>query len=213
MRPGIFYVLLTCIIGRFVGLPSGPVGKDAETVVYKTEVKVIPAEIVYEFSRTVGPGRLVTRQAPQDGWERITYQVTMVAGKPVRKIAIERQKQLPVNGLCLMGIQASGASRGSYVRSHVLTMHASAYDPTGGRGARATGRTASGIPARKGVVAVDPDVIALGTKLYVEGYGFAIAADRGSAIQGKRIDLCYNTRREALRFGRRSVRVHILKSR
>jgi 3D (Asp-Asp-Asp) domain-containing protein len=69
------------------------------------------------------------------------------------------------------------------------------------------------MPARKGVVAVDPDVVALGTKLYVEGYGFAIAADRGRAIQGKRIDLCYNTRREALRFGRRVVKVHILKTR
>lgn len=213
MRPGIFYVLLTCTLWRLVGLPSNAAVTDTETVLYKTEVKVIPAEIVYEFSRTVGPGRLVTRQVPQDGWERITYQITMFAGKPVRKVAIERQKQPPVNGLCLMGAQASNTSRGSYVRSHVLTMHASAYDPTGGRGAGATGRTATGIPARKGVVAVDPEVIALGTRLYVEGYGFAIAADRGSAIQGKRIDLCYNTRREALRFGRRSVKVHILKSR
>ena len=62
---------------------------------------------------------------------------------------------------------------------------------------------------RVGVVAVDPRVIPLGTLLYVEGYGFAIASDIGSAIKGNKIDLCYTTRKEALRFGRKKVRVHI----
>lgn len=211
MRPGIFYVSLICLLGHAVGIRG--TAQDTERVVYKTEVKVLPADVVYEFSRTVGPGRLVTRQAPQDGWERVTYQVTLVGEKPVRKVAIERHTQAPVHGLCHMGAQTSSTSRGSFIRSHVLTMHASAYDPSAGRGASATGRTATGVRARKGVVAVDPKVVKLGTRLYVEGYGFAIAADTGGAIRGKRIDLCYNTRGEALRFGRRTVKVHILKSR
>jgi hypothetical protein len=47
--------------------------------------------------------------------------------------------------------------------------------------------------------------------LYVEGYGMAIAADTGRAIKGNKIDLCYATRQQALQFGRRKVRVHILR--
>ena len=61
-----------------------------------------------------------------------------------------------------------------------------------------------------GVVAVDPRVIPLKSLVYVEGYGFAIAADTGGAIKGKRIDLCYPSRAMAKRFGRRNVRVHLL---
>jgi 3D (Asp-Asp-Asp) domain-containing protein len=47
--------------------------------------------------------------------------------------------------------------------------------------------------------------------VYVEGYGFAIACDTGGAIKGNKIDLCFNSRSTALRHGRRTVRVHVLK--
>ncbi|HET6947256.1 MAG TPA: 3D domain-containing protein, partial [bacterium] len=70
--------------------------------------------------------------------------------------------------------------------------------------------TALGIRAGFGVVAVDPAVIPLGSRLYIEGYGYAIAADTGSAIKGMRIDLGYDTKGQALRFGRRPVRVYII---
>jgi 3D (Asp-Asp-Asp) domain-containing protein len=60
------------------------------------------------------------------------------------------------------------------------------------------------------VIAVDPDVIPLGTEVYVEGYGHAIAADIGSAIQGNRIDIHVPTKQEALDWGRRTVNVTIL---
>ncbi len=65
--------------------------------------------------------------------------------------------------------------------------------------------------AQKGVVAVDTRFIPLGTRLYIPGYGLAVAADRGSAIKGNRIDLCFNTYAEAVRFGRRIVEVYILR--
>ena len=65
--------------------------------------------------------------------------------------------------------------------------------------------------ATKGVVAVDTRVIPMGTRLYIPGYGFAIAADRGSAIKGLRIDLCFDTYAEARRFGSRRVDVYILR--
>jgi 3D (Asp-Asp-Asp) domain-containing protein len=67
--------------------------------------------------------------------------------------------------------------------------------------------------ATYGLVAVDPRVIPLGTHLYVEGYGFALAADTGGAIKGNRIDLCYDSVAFANRFGRKKVRVHVLETR
>ncbi|HSK46872.1 MAG TPA: 3D domain-containing protein [Coriobacteriia bacterium] len=70
--------------------------------------------------------------------------------------------------------------------------------------------TATGMLARHGVVAVDPAVIPLGTRLYVQGYGMAVAADTGSAIRGARIDLCFDTVAEARAWGRRTVTVYLL---
>jgi 3D (Asp-Asp-Asp) domain-containing protein len=71
------------------------------------------------------------------------------------------------------------------------------------------GRTALGVPVRKGVVAVDPQLIPLGTKLHVPGYGPSLAADVGTAIKGRIIDLwCPNTA-EARAWGRRSVTITV----
>jgi 3D (Asp-Asp-Asp) domain-containing protein len=72
------------------------------------------------------------------------------------------------------------------------------------------GRTYTGKKAGFGTVAVDKRVIPLGTKLYIEGYGYAEATDIGGAIKGNRIDLCFETYREAEMFGRRKVKVYIL---
>lgn len=79
-----------------------------------------------------------------------------------------------------------------------------------------TGITASGMKAVYGCVAVDPRVIPLGTKLYIETpdggyiYGHSIAADTGGAIKGNRVDLFFPTHHEALQFGRKAVNVYIL---
>ncbi len=69
------------------------------------------------------------------------------------------------------------------------------------------GRTASGLPVGPGVVAVDPSVIPLGTRMYVPGYGPAIAADVGSAIKGALIDLWFPTTAQARAWGRRTVTI------
>ena len=93
-----------------------------------------------------------------------------------------------------------------------MLMEASAYDPSPATiGPGATGRTAMGLRATYGHVAVDPRVIKMGTKVFVEGYGFAIASDKGSAIKGNRIDLCFDSRSTALAFGRKKVKVHVLR--
>ena len=69
--------------------------------------------------------------------------------------------------------------------------------------------TATGEFVRYGLAAVDTDVIPLGTNLYVEGYGHAIATDTGGAIIGNRIDLAFDSHEEALNWGRRGVNVYI----
>ena len=96
-----------------------------------------------------------------------------------------------------------------------LTMNASAYTAgfscTGKRPGHPHYRiTRSGREVEHGIVAVDPSVIPLGTKLYVDGYGFALAADTGSAIRGYKIDLFMEYIGDALRFGRRNITVWIL---
>lgn len=79
------------------------------------------------------------------------------------------------------------------------------------------GITATGTKAKVGTIAVDPKVIPLGTKVYIEGlngaknYGYAVAEDTGGAIKGNIIDLYFNTHNETINWGRQQVNVYILK--
>lgn len=72
------------------------------------------------------------------------------------------------------------------------------------------GRTATGIQTAPGVVAVDPSVIPLGTRMSIPGYGIGIAADTGGAVQGNTIDLWFPTTAQALQWGRRTVTITLL---
>lgn len=103
----------------------------------------------------------------------------------------------------------------------VITMESTAYtagfESTGKRpGDPGYGVTRSGSRVRPGVVAVDPKVIPLGTKLYVEAldgsrsYGYSTAEDTGGAIKGNKIDLYFESLTAAQRYGRRNVRVYVL---
>lgn len=96
-------------------------------------------------------------------------------------------------------------SRGNRV-NRTLKMEATAYSHGCGNG---DGITATGTIPAVGTIAVDPKVIPMGTKLYVEGYGYGVAADTGGAIKGNKIDLFMESRVEALQWGRREVEVKI----
>lgn len=98
-------------------------------------------------------------------------------------------------------------SRGTMRFKRSLWMEATAYLPTDGS---SHGITASGIPARRGIVAVDPAVIPLGARVFIPGYGLALAADTGGAIVGDRIDLCVEDAGEAWRYGRQDVKVYVI---
>ncbi|MBM3706395.1 MAG: hypothetical protein FJW66_07720, partial [Actinobacteria bacterium] len=90
-----------------------------------------------------------------------------------------------------------------------VTMVATAYY-AGGGGLNGNGITATGLRARKGIVAVDPRTIRLGTRVFIEGYGEAIAADTGGWIKGNRIDLCFDSLEECYRYGRRKIYVYLV---
>ncbi|HZH98157.1 MAG TPA: 3D domain-containing protein, partial [Fimbriimonadaceae bacterium] len=175
------------------------------------ESKVIPCQVVYELTRSVGAGRQIVKEPGQNGKVVRTYTVQFRNGKPVSKALEATERVEPVDKVVLIGTSGYQPSRSRFVKHKTLKMTATAYDPSPQTIPGTTGRTANGMWARHGLVAVDRRVIPLGTLLFVEGYGFAIAADTGGAIKGHKIDLCYNSRSEALRFGRRKVTVHILK--
>lgn len=88
--------------------------------------------------------------------------------------------------------------------SKVLTCKATAYhEPEGSL-------TKSGTLSRVGAIAVDPSVIPLGTKLYVEGYGYCVAEDTGGLIKGNRIDVYFDSEDECINWGVQNVTVYIL---
>ncbi len=109
------------------------------------------------------------------------------------------------------------ASGQTLTYSRKIQVTATAYDTSPGENGGYS-RTALGLKPGYGIVAVDPRVIPLGTKLYIESpdggaswsYGVCIAGDTGGAIKGNRIDLCYNTQGECIQFGRRSATVYVL---
>ncbi|MBP2652947.1 MAG: hypothetical protein H6Q73_516 [Firmicutes bacterium] len=92
----------------------------------------------------------------------------------------------------------------------MLELTSTAYAPGVKDNGKWNNLTYIGTNVRKGVAAVDPTVIPMGTKLWIEGYGEAIAEDQGSAIKGNRIDLAFNSRQEALDYGIKNTKVYVL---
>jgi 3D (Asp-Asp-Asp) domain-containing protein len=210
LRVSATLVMFVCALGAHAGGRGSEICR-VETRVVSTS---IPFNVHYEFSRLVGPGRCIKARNGKDGSITKTYNVYFVDGHPIGKALAYTEKTPPVDAIYQMGRSGFETSRGSFHRSKILTMNASGYDPspaTIGRGA--TGMTATGRHADYGCVAVDPRVIPLNTLVFVEGYGFALACDKGSAIRGNRIDLCFKSRSQAIRFGRKQVKVHIFSDR
>jgi 3D (Asp-Asp-Asp) domain-containing protein/septal ring factor EnvC (AmiA/AmiB activator) len=125
-----------------------------------------------------------------------------------------------LNGAQISRLEAQ--ARVSVARSQTLTTGAApsppaaapAPAPGGGRtmteqstGYALRGTTARGIPVGWGVVAVDPSVIPMGTRMTIPGYGEGVAADTGSAVRGAIIDLWFPTTAQALAWGRRTVTI------
>ena|SRR5690625_386119 len=90
------------------------------------------------------------------------------------------------------------------------TAYTAGYESTGKRpGDPGYGITRSGMAAAPGAIAVDPNVIPLGSVLWVEDYGYGIAIDTGSAIKGSIVDVFFEDVADALEWGRRQVKVRV----
>ena len=124
---------------------------------------------------------------------------TKVVKEPVHKVILKGTREPePV-------VPTISTNKGEFEIVKEYSMKATAYTEIGNN------ITASGMRAAVGVVAVDPRVIPLGTKLYVEGYGYAIAGDTGGAIKNNRIDLYFNTERECVNYGvKNNIKVYVL---
>ncbi len=153
----------------------------------------------------------------REGIQEEKIKVVYEDGREVRRESVLTKIIRPtLNTIIGIGVRTIAGtlttSRGTYRYLELKTMDSTAYSPgpeSCGEYAK-IGETYTGKKAGYGLVAVDPKVIPLGTLLYIEDYGPAEAADIGAAIKGNRIDLCYDTYREAVMYGRRPVKVYIL---
>lgn len=172
----------------------------------------IPYKLVLEPDRTMPYGREEIVAEGVNGRKDVTYRITSENGTVVARDVIHEEIIVPVeNQRARVGIGWRLNDDHPLIAHDVIWMEATAYDPGPESNGKWTGMpTAYGMQVGYGVVAVDPKVIPLGTPLYIDGYGYAIAGDTGGAIKNLRIDLGYNTREEALRFGRREVKVYVL---
>ncbi len=179
----------------------------------RDEVKTTPVAVRYVFNRDLRPGQTkkVTDGAPG---RTVLRHTALRQGETVLHRGTTTVSETPMRpAVFQMGRAGFPTSRGSYTRARVVTMESTAYLPNPGNPRGRPGRTASGRIAGFGIVAVDPRVIPLGTKLFVEGYGFALAADTGGVIKGNIIDVCLPTMTQVRNWGRRHVRVHIFNER
>ncbi len=199
--------------------PEEPIAADAEIKVSRLREEITTKEVRVAFKtlRREDPGMELGEtkvlQEGAEGLKEITYRYVYQDGKRIKREKVsEKTIKEPVNRVVAYG-STGMVSRGgkTYRFTRALTMTATGY--TAGpesTGKYADGYTYTGLRATRGVVAVDPKVIPLGTRLYVEGYGPALAADIGGAIKGNKIDLCFDTVAEALVWGRRPVKVYVL---
>ncbi|NLN87810.1 MAG: DUF348 domain-containing protein [Syntrophomonadaceae bacterium] len=167
-----------------------------EPTPYQVE-KTIDANLEVGISKTVQQGK--------NGLTRHVFLITCHNGQEISRETIRNEVLAqPQNQVIAVG-NSYTVSRGGqrFDFREAKTMVATAYTYTGNR-------TATGVYPATGMVAVDPKVISLGTRMYIEGYGYATATDTGGAIKGNRIDVFMETYSQCMNWGRRTVKVYLL---
>lgn len=154
---------------------------------------------------TLEKGLTKTLRRGVNGTVLNTVRITYHNGKEVKREIIDSQTKVqPINKIVAAG-NITTVSRGNLRLNfkQALYAQASAYTYTGHN-------TATGLAPKVGMVAVDPAVIPMGSRLYIEGYGYATACDTGGAVVGNRIDLFMEDRSQCLKWGVRNVKLYIL---
>lgn len=189
-----------------------------------TETEAIPYNIIQTPDEKMNRGEKKVVQTGIDGTLEKYYKLTYEDGRIISKDFLEEKVvQKPTAELVQIGtVPNFKTSRGDVVRySKVIEMEATAYTASYADTGKHPdhpefGICYTGMEAREGIIAVDPDVIPLYTRLYVEclgdvpDYGFCIAGDIGSGVKGKQIDLYLDTEEAVKKWGRKKVKVYIL---
>ncbi len=193
------------------------------TYTQKTETEKIPFEKVTQNSDEVEPGETKLGTEGKDGEKEIVKKIKLVDGKVASETVVsEKITKEPVDEVTLVGTKGVGANGGvgTFVDSNGVTVAYKEVFTGSGTAytAPAGALTATGVPAYNGGVAIDPNLIPYGSKLYVEStdgsivYGYCTAVDTGgfcddgSAI----IDVFYDTYDECVNWGRRDVNVYVI---
>lgn len=194
-------------------------------VTYKTESskEKIAYDTVKKNSDDVELGETKVKTEGKDGEKIVTREVKYIDGeKTSDKVVAEKTIKKPVDEVILVGTKGAATNGGAgtftdsngatVAYSQVLTGSGTAYTAPAGAG------TATGVPAYHGGVAVNPNIIPYGSKLYIVStdgsfvYGYATAVDTGGALMAGTaiVDCYYNTYNECVNFGRRDVNVYVL---
>lgn len=185
---------------------SQPLEAGTEIVIHRitTEEKVIFEDLDFETEvrgdNDLPAGTTKTVKKGKKGQDKVTYRITYSDGQEIKRKELERETvKKPVKKVVAKSTRGMIAGA-EYKKKFTVK----AYSYTGG------GTTAMGTRARVGEIAVDPRVIPLGTRVYVEGYGFARAEDTGGNIKGNTIDLYKSSESACLNWGVRYVTIYIL---
>jgi len=192
----------------------------------KVEAKIENLDFTTEMKSddSLEKGTTKTIQDGSQGSKVLSFNVVYENGKEIsRNLVTETITQNPVTKIVAVGtLGVVNSNRGEklhYTNSIKVraTAYSSNYSSTGKNpGDYAFGVTSTGTRAKRTVngfssIAVDPRIIPLGTKLFIPGYGCAIAEDVGGAIKGNSIDVYFDTDSEALNWGEQMISVYILK--
>ncbi|MCX7884048.1 MAG: ubiquitin-like domain-containing protein [Caloramator sp.] len=211
---------------------SSKIIKDLDIKVTRVKEEIIattlqiPFKTIKRNDNNLAKGTVKVLQEGTSGEKIVTTKVVYEDGIEVSRFkAGEKVRKKPINKVVAVGtlswfIPSRGGDRVYYTRKLVMkaTSYTADFASTGKRpGDSGFGITSSGTRAKRNpdgysTVAVDPRVIPLGTRLYVEGYGFAIAEDTGGAVKGKIIDLYFHPgTREYRNWSTKYVDVYIVR--
>ncbi len=185
--------------------------------------------VVSKKDSSLSKGKEKVVQEGKKGLVKKKFEVVKENGKEIsRKLISEETVKKSQDKIVSVGtkVLVAQVSRGRSSSSSSHSTSQSTSAPSGGREFYVSstaytgscngcsGYTATGINLRANpnvkIIAVDPSIIPLGTKVYVDGYGYAVAADTGGDIKGNRIDVFFSSKSEAYRWGRKTIKVKIL---
>lgn len=173
------------------------------------EKQTIDFDTIVEKNESFDKSVKKVKEEGINGKKETTYRVIYKNGEEVSREAISTKViSEPKNKIVIQGTGTVYASRGGSISSKKqFACKSTAYS---GGTSTSSGRKPSRVEGGISTIAVDPTVIPIGSKVYVDGYGYAVAADTGSAIKGNKIDLYFTSFNESSNWGVRQVQVSIV---